>query len=102
VRDHQHGVAELGVDLHHRVLQMRAGQRVERAERFVEQQDFRLHRQRARDADALLHAARDLGRPLVAGMRHVHELEIVHDPVVALGRGFAPAKTLSTASCTFS
>ena len=35
-----------------------ARQRVERRERLVHQQDLRLHRHRARDRDALLHAAR--------------------------------------------
>ena len=62
VGDHDHRVAEPRMDLHHRVLQMGAGQRVERAERLVEQQDLRLHRQRPGDADALLHAARNFGR----------------------------------------
>src|SRR5690554_8099429 len=37
--------------IYHRILQMRPRQRVERAERLVEQQHFRLHRQRPRDAD---------------------------------------------------
>ena len=73
------------MDRHHRVLQVRARQRIERAERLVEQQHLRLHGQRAGDADALLHAARDLRRPLVLGVRHLHEVEIVHGPVMALG-----------------
>ena len=77
---------------HQRVLQVRARQRVERAERLVEQQHLRLHRQRAGDADALLHAAGDLRRPLVLGVGHLHEVEVVHDPVVPLGAAscFAP------------
>ncbi|MCY1302567.1 hypothetical protein D9M70_522300 [compost metagenome] len=73
------------MDLHHLVLQMRAGQRVERAERLVEQQHLRLHGKRAGDADALLHAAGDFGRALVRRMRHLHEFKIAHRPVVALG-----------------
>ncbi|EGE60664.1 hypothetical protein RHECNPAF_1360040 [Rhizobium etli CNPAF512] len=36
------------------------GHRIERAERFVEQQDFRLHGKRPGDADALCHAAGQL------------------------------------------
>ena len=56
-------------DLHELVLQLRARQRVERAERLVEQQHLRLHRERARDADALLHAAGHLVRHLVLGVR---------------------------------
>ena len=74
-----------GVDRHHRVLQVRARERVERAERLVEQQHLRLHRERAGEADALLHAAGDLRRPLVLGVRHLHEIEIVHGPGVPLG-----------------
>ena len=34
--------------------------RVERAERLVHQEELGLHQQAARDADALLHAAREL------------------------------------------
>ena len=44
VRDHQHRVAKLGVDRHHRILQVRARQRVQRTERLVEQQHLGLHR----------------------------------------------------------
>ncbi len=83
--DHDHRVAEPAVDLHHRILQMGAGQGVERAERLVEQQDLRLHGQRPGNADALLHAAGDFRRALVLGMGHLHEVEIVHDPVVPFG-----------------
>jgi nitrate/nitrite transport system ATP-binding protein len=43
-----------------------------RAERLVEQQDLRLHRQRSGDADALLHAAGDFRRTLVPGVGHLH------------------------------
>ena len=42
------------------VLQRRARQRVERAERLVEQQHLRVHRQRARHRHALAHAAGEL------------------------------------------
>ena len=87
VRDHHDRVAELHADLHDAVLQMRARQRVERAERLVEQQYLRLHGQRTRDADALLHAAGNLGRLLVARLRHVHELEIAQRPLVTLRLG---------------
>jgi hypothetical protein len=73
------------MDLHDRVLQMCAGQRVESAERLVEQQHLRLHGQRPSNADALLHAAGDLGWQLVLGVNHLHEFEIVHDPGMPLG-----------------
>src|SRR5438034_85985 len=46
-------------------LQPSSRQRVERAERLVHQQDTRLERQRARDRDTLLHAARELVRVAV-------------------------------------
>ena len=84
--------AEPGMDVHHRVLQMGARQRVERAERLVEQQDLRLHGKRPGNADALLHAARNLGRALVLGMRHLHEVEIAHDPVMPLGPALGAAE----------
>ena len=93
VGDHHHRVAEPRMDLHDAVLQMGAGQRVERAERLVHQQHLGLHGERAGDADALLHAAGDLVRALVLGLRHLHQLEIVHHPVVALGLGLATSRT---------
>ncbi len=54
---------------------MRAGQRVERAERLVHQQHARLDRQRAGDADALLHAAGDLARQLVLRRQQADKIE---------------------------
>jgi hypothetical protein len=54
-----------GLDLHQRILQVGAGQRIERAERLVHQQHLGLHGQGAGDADALLHAAGDFARALV-------------------------------------
>jgi hypothetical protein len=52
---------------------------------------LRLHGERAHEADALLHAAGNLRRPLVLGMRHLHE--IVHGPGAALRAGL-DARTL--------
>jgi len=52
-----------------------ARQRVERAERLIEQQHLRFHGERAGDAHALLHAAGDLVRELVLGVREAHQLE---------------------------
>ena len=95
--------SSLLMDRHDAVLQVRAGQRVERAERLVEQQHLGLHGERAGDADALLHAAGDLHGPLVLGVRHLHQREVVHGPGVALGCAtWLPENTLSTASRTFS
>ena len=73
--DHHHRALRAGDDLQQLVLQVRARQRVERAEGLVHQQHLRLHRQRAGDADALLHAAGDLVRPLGRGVRHADQLE---------------------------
>ena len=73
---------------------MRARQRIERTERLVEQQYLRLHGERTRDAHALLHAARDLRRLLVARLRHAHELEIAQRPFVTLRLGHRAAEDL--------
>ena len=52
------------------VLERDAGDRIERAERLVEQQHARARRERARDADALALAARQLvGKPLAIRRR---------------------------------
>jgi hypothetical protein len=59
-------------------LDAAAGERVERAEGFVEQQHLGLDRERARDADALLHAAGQFGRLLVDGVAQMHQFEILH------------------------
>ncbi len=88
---------------HDRILQMRACKGIERAERLVEQQNLRLHRKRAGNADALLHAAGDFRGPLVLRMRHLNETKIVHRPVVPFGaRLCVRENTLSTASRTLS
>ncbi len=77
--------------MHRRILQMGAGERVQRAERFIHQQHFGLHRQRAGNADALLHAAGDLAGPLVERVPHLHPLQVVNNPLPALRliHGFA-------------
>ena len=48
------------MDIHEGILEMGACQGVERAEGLVEQQDLRLHGERPRNPDALLHAAGNL------------------------------------------
>ncbi|MNT34582.1 hypothetical protein D3C72_1705760 [compost metagenome] len=75
MRNHDGGRARLGHDLDQFVLQMRAGQRVQRAERFVHQQHARLDRQRPRDPHALLHAAGDFPRQLVLGGQQAHQVQ---------------------------
>ena len=57
--DHGHAVAgEIGHDFQDLIDHFR----VERRRRLVEEHDFRFHRQRAGDGDALLLAAREIGR----------------------------------------
>ena len=53
VGDEDHGRAELLLDAGELAADLRARDRIERAERFVHQQDRRIDRQRAREADAL-------------------------------------------------
>ena len=61
------------------LLQDFAGLRVERGERLVHQQDRRVHRERAHQPDALLHAAGELIGivPLESGQ--ADQFEIVRD-----------------------
>ena len=70
---------------------MRAGQRIERAERFIEQQHLRLHRECAGDADTLLHAARQLAGIFADGVAQADEIDDLarahRQPGFALGRG---------------
>ena len=66
VRDEEHRLAARRPDAQQLVLHLDAGDLVERAERLVHQQDLRILRERARDRDALLHAAGELGRIPVA------------------------------------
>ena len=58
-------------------MHVAADARVECAERLVEQQDARAPHQRLRDREPLLHAARELGRILVAGIRETDRREHV-------------------------
>ncbi len=94
VGDHQHGVAELLVDRHHRILQVRAGECVECAEWLVEQEHLRFHGQRTGETDTLLHAAGNFRRSLIPGVGHLHQVEIVQRPGVALGARLGDAEHL--------
>ena len=64
-----------------------AGMRVERGERLVHQQHLRLVGQHARDLDALLHAAGQLGGMLVLLALQADELEIALCALAPLRRG---------------
>ena len=92
--NHHDRVAELLVQGHDRILQMRPCEGIERTERLVEQENLRLHRKRAGNADALFHAAGDFRRPLVLGMRHLNETKVVHRPLMPFGAGFCARKHL--------
>ena len=63
--------------------------RVERAERLVHQQHLGIDRERARDADALLHAAGELVRAAIERIREPDELEIARRGVAQLGAAHA-------------
>src|SRR3546814_21142366 len=62
--DEDDGLAQHRLQAQELVLHLAADQRVERREGLVEEPDLRLHRQRARDADALLLAAGQLARTI--------------------------------------
>ena len=65
VRDEHDCAAGLLPDAQELHVQPLAGHLVERAERLVHQEQRRVERQRPRDRDALLHAARELPRPVL-------------------------------------
>ena len=67
------------------VLHVAPDQRVERRERFVEQQDLGIVGERAREADALLHAAGQLVGIAVATPLEPDEVEHVAARAVPLG-----------------
>ena len=62
VRDEQDGLAQRRLDAAELAVQVEARQRIERAERFVHQEDRRIEHQRARDADALPLSAGEFDR----------------------------------------
>ncbi|WDT78402.1 MAG: hypothetical protein MPW14_14445 [Candidatus Manganitrophus sp.] len=94
---------DFGHDPQQLVLQIPAGQRVERAEGLVHQQHLRPHGQRPGDADALLHAAGDLGRTLLRRLRQADQVQ----RAMAATRAFCSLRLIcrkpaSTASGTLS
>lgn len=56
MRDHQDRLLIVLPEVDKLLLKLDAGDAVEHAEWFVEQQHFRIEREGARDADALAHA----------------------------------------------
>src|ERR1041384_5117146 len=84
VRDKDNGVFRFGPDLQQLLLELLARLRVNRAERLVHEQDVGLLRQRARDADALLHTAGDLVRIIFLEAVEADELEVLARDRLAL------------------
>ena len=66
-------------------LQLGAGEGVERRQRLVEQQHFGIQRERARDGDALAHAAGELGRLAVGRVRQPDHVDVAPDASDAFG-----------------
>ena len=80
--------------LEQHLLQLEAGQRVEHAERLVEQQHLGREGEGARDAHPLPHARRQLGRLLVQGVRQADQRQVVRGDLAARSRAARPAKHL--------
>lgn len=75
MRDHERGLVAAADEAENLVLQRAAGEGVERAEGFVHQQKCRFDREGAGDADALFHAARQLGGHAVGGVVEADQVE---------------------------
>ena len=85
VRDVERRDPELELDAPDLLAQLHAHLRIERRERLVEQQHARLDRERARERDALLHAAGELVRVAVARVAEPDELEQLPDALPPVG-----------------
>ena len=75
VRDEHRRLADLLLESHDLVLHVTPDERIESAERLVVEHHLRVAREGARDADALLHAARQLIGELVRGVLEPHEAQ---------------------------
>ena len=85
VGDHQHG-ALLGVpDRKELLLQLLLGDRIEGAERFIEDQHLRPDRQGPGDRHPLLHAPGDLGDLLVGRFGEPHHRQVLQGDLALLG-----------------
>ena len=82
VRHVQRRDPELELDAPDLLAQLHAHLRVERRERLVEQQHLRLDRERARERDSLLHAARELVGIALRRVAEPDELEQLARPVL--------------------
>ena len=86
VRDEEDRLFVLLADPGKFVLERAAGERVEGAERFVEEEDTGLHREGAGDGNTLAHAAGEFARDLPEGGREVDGRDVFFD-VGAAGLG---------------
>ena len=75
----------VGPQIEQVVLQVGAGERVERRERLVEQQHLRPRHQRARDGDALRLSAGEFARPHRRLLGQADALERARDALAAFG-----------------
>ncbi|GAB4000120.1 hypothetical protein GCM10029992_31040 [Glycomyces albus] len=87
--DEDDRLVQLALQVEELVLHVLADERVERAERLVHQQDLGVGRQGAGQADALLHAARELHGQLVLLTAQADHLDRLAGPVLTLGPGQA-------------
>ena len=90
VGDEDRGDAQLALDPAHGAPQLLADAGVERAERLVQQQHLRPVRQRARQRDALLLAARELRRQALVHAVERDELQQLLAPRAPLRRACTP------------
>ena len=84
MRHQQHGGLEIFLDLAQRVVEFGAQRSVEARGRFVEQQQFRLADQRARDGAALALASGNLVRAAAGGFGEMEVFEHFGDAAMAL------------------
>ncbi len=84
VRNQHHGLALLQPKPAQFVLHQFAGLRIKGAERLIEQQNARIVGQRARDRDALFHAARQLARKTALEAFEAHRSDQVSNDLVTL------------------
>ena len=89
MRDVNDGLAGLAPHLGEQPLHVVAGEGVERGERLVHQQHGRIVGERARDGDALLHAARQMVRIGLDELVELHQPQLLARDLFAFGLGDA-------------
>lgn len=89
MRDEEAGLLLLLPGLQELGLQLRPRLGIERAERLVHEQYFRIHGIGTRDCDTLLHAARKLLRIALRKILELYELDVLLRNLVAFFRALA-------------